>query len=83
MSCDAVEAEASKTYDICKELKKSKNEEIIKYVTYVNDHPVFITASNFLEINRRTILSIIGIVTNYLIVILQFHGISFQSFHGM
>lgn len=75
MGCDAVTAEAAETYRICRDLTDSKNQYIIKYMKYVKHHRVCFTAANFFEINRGTILSIVGIVTNYLIVILQFNGI--------
>lgn len=78
MSCDAVTVEAARTYSICKDLKLSKDEEIIKYVKYVKHHRVHFTAANFFEINRRTILSIVNVLTNYLIVILQLNGIYFR-----
>lgn len=75
MSCDAVTEEAAKTYRICNDLRESTDEKIIQYVKYVKHHRVYFTAANFFEINRRTILSMVNIITNYLIVILQLNGI--------
>lgn len=76
MSCDAATEEAAKTYLICKELRDSNDTHIIKYIKYVKHHRVYFTAANFFEINRRTILSMATIITNYLIVILQLNGIN-------
>lgn len=78
MSCDSVTTEAAKTYRISKDLKESKDENIINYVKYVKKHRVCITAASCFEINRKTILSLLDIVTNYLIVILQFNGVYFH-----
>lgn len=79
MSCDAAAEEAEETFQICKELKESQDEEIMKFVKYVKHHRVIFTAANCFEINRRTIPSIINVLTNYLIVILQFNGISIHQ----
>lgn len=75
MSCDAASVEASKTQAICKELKQFENDEIKKFITFVEDHKIVFTAADLFEINRRTILSALSIMTNYLIIILQFNGI--------
>lgn len=73
MSCDAATAEAAKTYLICKELIESKNKEVINFIKYVKYHRVYFTAASFFEIIR--ILSMVDIITNYLIVIVQLNGI--------
>lgn len=76
MSCEAVTREAAKTLIICKDLQESKEEEIIKFLKYVKDHRVYFTAAHFFEINRKSLLSILNIMINYLIVILQLNRIS-------
>lgn len=78
MCCDAATAEAAKTQRICKDLKFTKDEDVLQLVEYVNDHRVVFTAADFLEINRRTLLSMAAVVTNYLIVVLQFNRIYFN-----
>lgn len=78
MSCDAATAEAAKTHDICMDLADTGDEETMKFIQYVKDHRVYFTAANFFEINRKVILSIVNIVTNYLVVLLQFNRINLK-----
>lgn len=78
MACDAATTEAEKTYRLCLELKKSNDAEVISYVKYVKHHRIYYTAAKLFEINRRTILAIATVITNYLIVILQLNGINIR-----
>lgn len=76
LSCDAATSAAARTYIACKELKESEDEDVINYITFVKYHRVYFTAHNFFEINRKTYLTIANLVVNYIIVLLQFNGIS-------
>lgn len=80
MSCDVATKQAAKTRGICKDLKFSTNKDVINFIQYVKDHRVSFTAAGFFTINRKIILTIAGIVVNYLVITMQFHGLYLQIF---
>lgn len=79
MCCDAAIKEAEKTNEICKTLKETEDDGIQKLIKFVKHHRVFFTAIECFELNRSTIPAMINVLTNYLIVIMQFNGISIEQ----
>lgn len=66
MSCDAASGELQGMFPIWYTRKEAK-----KFVLQPKYHRAIFTAATCFHINRRTFFSIINVLTNYLIVILQ------------
>ncbi|XP_074041400.1 uncharacterized protein [Leptinotarsa decemlineata] len=87
ISCDETIREANKITRICYNIQENdffENEseierEISDLIEFVKTCPVVFEAAKSIEIEKSTILHILGILTTYWIVILQFNGIKFQN----
>ncbi|KAJ8921512.1 hypothetical protein NQ315_003130 [Exocentrus adspersus] len=78
-SCDAVLREANKVLRNCRLLQETaplltrEMEELKRIENLVQNRRPKFTAANFFQINRSTLISIIGTTTTYMIVVLQFN----------
>jgi gustatory receptor len=75
LMCDAVSNESRKILELSRKLKwelDSNTSELSKLTDFVQEHlPVF-SAARFFTIDRGTILSVLGSVTSFFIVMIQF-----------
>jgi gustatory receptor len=76
--CDAVLNESRKILELSRKLKwelDTNTSELSKLTDFVQEHlPVF-SAERFFTIDRGTILSVLGSVTSFFIVMIQFRSV--------
>lgn len=88
LCCDRVLRESQKVTKYCYQIQEEIDsgtkhdmdslKKLCRLIRFMEQCDVKFTAVNFFTINRGTILGIINIVTTYLIVIMQFNGISYE-----
>uniref|UniRef100_A0A6P7G9E4 Gustatory receptor n=1 Tax=Diabrotica virgifera virgifera TaxID=50390 RepID=A0A6P7G9E4_DIAVI len=85
MCCDVTSKEGKELTKICYHLfdecvSHRKHSEVpqllLQFIEYCTNFPPTFTAADFYEIERTTILEILGIALTYLIVVVQFDGIA-------
>lgn len=88
LCCDSVVREAQKVTKHCYQIQEEIDsgtkydseslKKLTRLIQFMEHCDVKFTAVNYFNINRGTILQVINIVTTYLIVIMQFNGISYE-----
>lgn len=79
ISCDRVIAKAEQIVDTCCEVQEnlqtrsSERNQVFELLKLIGSKKLSYSAAGYFIINKSTLFGLIGVITTYFIVLLQFH----------